>query len=197
MILIYSNHCKHCNILLETIKRHDTKNLVEKISVDTLRNEDYNIEKLIHSVPAMIVNKNKIIKEEILFGKQVFDYLLLPNRGALFSQDNNTRLNKETKDSKENTGIGINEIVDNDEPMAFSLGSTMSDNFSSLDENSDNLLKDKVYKWDLLNNDDDISKDTNSINPLSINPVSSITDKEDNKLPSLEELLNKRNKDIL
>ena len=198
MILIYSNHCKHCNILLETIKRHDTKNLVEKISVDTLRNENYNIEGLIHSVPAMIVNKNKIIKEEILFGKQVFDYLLLPNRGALFSQDNNTRLNKETKDSKENTniGVGINEVVDNDEPMAFSLGSTMSDNFSSLDENSDNLLKDKVYKWDLLNNDDNISKDSNSINPLSINPVSSITDKEDNKLPSLEELLNKRNKDI-
>ncbi len=194
MILIYSEYCQHCNILLETIKKHDKNNIVKKISVDLLRNEGYQIQEIIHSVPALLVKEDINItdKKDILFGKQVFDYLLLPNRGALFTIDNNTRLNKDTKDSKEQH-ININDDNENsDEPMAFSLGSSMSDNFSSLDEESDNLLKDKNYKWDLLEN-----YNNENFDPVSINPISSTSDNSDKKLPSLEELLNKRSKDII
>tara|TARA_B000000475_G_C15978331_1_gene439951 strand:- start:331 stop:915 length:585 start_codon:yes stop_codon:yes gene_type:complete len=194
MILIYSEYCQHCNILLETIKKHDKNNIVKKISVDLLRNEGYQIQEIIHSVPALLVKEDINIsdKKDILFGKQVFDYLLLPNRGALFTIDNNTRLNKDTKDSKEYP-ININDDNENsDEPMAFSLGSSMSDNFSSLDEESDNLLKDKNYKWDLLEN-----YNNENFDPVSINPISSTSDNTEKKLPSLEELLNKRSKDIL
>jgi hypothetical protein len=195
MILVYSDQCKHCNILLETIQRHDKDNIVKKISVDVLRQNNYNIDELIHSVPAFIPNivGNKFKKDDILYGKQVFDYLLLPNRGALFSNNNNTRLNKEVKDSKEEDTFS-DDTIKNDDPIAFTLGSTMSDNFSSLDENSDNLLKDKVYKWDLLNMDNNISNTNSDI--VSINPISSSTNDID-KLPSLEELLNKRNNEVL
>jgi len=197
MILIYSDQCRHCNILLETIKRHDKNNIVKKISIDVLRQNKYSVNEFIHSVPALIPNviDNKLKIDDILYGKQVFDYLLLPNRGALFSQDNNTRLNKDVKDSKENKTFDTNKVSDDDinEPIAFSLGSSMSDTFSSLDENSDNLLKDKVYKWDLLNNNNNIS--ISDADTTSITPISSTSDVD--KLPSLEELLNKRNQEVL
>ena len=191
MILIYSEYCKHCNILLETIDKHDTNKIIKKISLDTFRNNNYNIDELIDAVPALIIDPNKIVKKDILFGKQVFDHLLLPNRGALFNKENNTRLNKEKKDQINDNNIIKNDDDDNDDgPYAFTLGSSLSDNFSSLDENSDNLLKDKQYNWDLLDNN--IENDKN----LSINPISSTLDKDENKLPSLEEMMNKRNKEI-
>lgn len=191
MILIYSEYCKHCNILLETIDKHDSNKIIKKIPLDTLRNNKYNIDELIDAVPALIIDPNKIVKKDILFGKQVFDHLLLPNRGALFNKENNTRLNKEKKDQiNDNNIINNNDNDDNDGPYAFTLGSSLSDNFSSLDENSDNLLKDKQYNWHLL--DDNIENDKN----LSINPISSTLDKDENKLPSLEEMMNKRNKEI-
>lgn len=197
MILIYSNQCKHCNILLETISKHDKNNIVKIISVETLRLSNYNIDQLVHSVPALIIPKeNKIVSDEILYGKQVFDHLLLPNRGALFTQDNNTRLNKETKDSHENTVF--NDENNEEGPLAFSLGSSMSDKFSSLDDNSDNLLKDKNYSWDLLsNNDDNIESNQLDYGSSALNPISSVNDKNDKKLPSLEELMLKRKQDVI
>lgn len=73
----------------------------------------------------------------------------------------------------------------------------MSDKFSSLDENSDNLLKDKNYSWDLLTNtDNNIENNDFDIASSALNPMSS-GDKNDKKLPSLEELLNKRKQDII
>tara|TARA_B110000483_G_scaffold158557_2_gene188171 strand:+ start:227 stop:781 length:555 start_codon:yes stop_codon:yes gene_type:complete len=184
--------------LLEAISKHDKKNLVKTISVETLIGNDYDMKKVIHSVPALILSdENKINSEEILYGKQVFDYLLLPNRGALFTQDNNTRLNKETKDSKENT-VFENETEIENEPLAFTLGSSMSDNFSSLDDESDNLLKDKNYSWDLLTNQDNNKENKEfDIATNALNPISSVNDKNDKNLPSLEELMNKRRQDII
>lgn len=198
MILFYSNQCKHCNILLETIAKHDKNNIVKTISVDTMINNGYDINKMIHSVPALVIPKeNKINNEEILYGKQVFDYLLLPNRGALFTYDNNTRLNKETKDSQENT-VFTQEVENQNEPSAFTLGSSMSDKFSSLDENSDNLLKDKNYSWELLTNtNNDIENNDFDIASTALNPMSSVNDKSEKKLPSLEELMHKRKQDII
>ncbi len=194
MILIYSDICKHSNILLETIDKHDKNNIVRKISIDSLRKE-YNIEKLIHSVPALIskIDTDKINKDDILFGKQVFDYLLLPNRGVLFTQDNNTRLNKEQKDSREN--INMNDNLEDNGPSAFSLGSSLSDKFSLIDESDDNILKDKMYNWDVIRDDNDIEKIVD--NSSSINPISSTNQNNELKLPSIEELLNKRNQDII
>ena len=188
MILIYSNNCKHCNILLETIEKHDKEKIIKIISVDTLKANNYKVEEIIHSVPALILN-DTINEENILYGKQVFDHLLLPNRGVLFTT-HNTRLNKESKDSVSN--VNIDDDIKNNGPSAFTLGTSLSDNFSFVDDNQE-ILKDKTYNWDLVDN----LNNTSENNEINLNPVSSINDKIDKKLPSLEELMNQRSKDFL
>ena len=198
MILIYSNQCKHCNILIETINKHDTNNIVKKISVDTLRINGYNIDSMIHSVPALVLlQKDKDEIEQILYGKQVFDHLLLPNRGVLFTQDNNTRLNKVEKDHLDKNNINNDDNIINIDPMAFTLKTCLSDNFSLIDEEADNLLTDKNYNWDLITNDNNITNMEAVTNDTVLNPVSSVNDKNEKNLPSIEELLSKRQKDIL
>ena len=198
MILIYSNQCKHCNILIETINKHDTNNIVKKISVDTLRINGYNIDSMIHSVPALVLlQKDKDEIEQILYGKQVFDHLLLPNRGVLFTQDNNTRLNKVEKDHLDKKDINNDNNIINIDPMAFTLKTSLSDNFSLIDEEADNLLTDKNYNWDLITNDNNITNMEAVTNDTVLNPVSSVNDKNEKNLPSIEELLSKRQKDIL
>ena len=198
MILIYSNQCKHCNILIETINKHDTNNVIKKISVDTLRLNGYNIDSMIHSVPALVLlQKDKDEIEQILYGKQVFDHLLLPNRGVLFTQDNNTRLNKVEKDHLDKNNINNDENIINIDPMAFTLKTSLSDNFSLIDEEADNLLTDKNYNWNLITNDNNITNMDVITNDTVLNPVSSVNDKNEKNLPSIEELLSKRQKDIL
>ena len=198
MILIYSNQCKHCNILIETINKHDTNNIVKKISVDTLRINGYNIDSMIHSVPALVLlQKDKDEIEQIMYGKQVFDHLLLPNRGVLFTQDNNTRLNKVEKDHLDKKNINNDDNIINIDPMAFTLKTSLSDNFSLIDEEADNLLTDKNYNWDLITNDNNITNMEAVTNDTVLNPVSSVNDKNEKNLPSIEELLSKRQKDIL
>lgn len=197
MILIYSNQCKHCNILIETINKHDTNNIIKKISVDTLRINGYNIDSMIHSVPALVLlQKDKDEIEQILYGKQVFDHLLLPNRGVLFTQDNNTRLNKVEKDHLDKNNINSDDNIINIDPMAFTLKTSLSDNFSLIDEEADNLLTDKNYNWDLITNDNNITNMEAVTNDTVLNPVSSVNDKNEKNLPSIEELLSKRQKDI-
>lgn len=198
MILIYSNQCKHCNILIETINKHDTNNIIKKISVDTLRINGYNIDSMIHSVPALVLlQKDKDEIEQILYGKQVFDHLLLPNRGVLFTQDNNTRLNKVEKDHLDKNNINSDDNIINIDPMAFTLKTSLSDNFSLIDEEADNLLTDKNYNWDLITNDNNITNMEAVTNDTVLNPISSVNDKNEKNLPSIEELLSKRQKDIL
>lgn len=198
MILIYSNQCKHCNILIETINKHDTNNIIKKISVDTLRINGYNIDSMIHSVPALVLlQKDKDEIEQILYGKQVFDHLLLPNRGVLFTQDNNTRLNKVEKDHLDKKDINNDDNIINIDPMAFTLKTSLSDNFSLIDEEADNLLTDKNYNWDLITNDNNITNMEAVTNDTVLNPISSVNDKNEKNLPSIEELLSKRQKDIL
>ena len=188
MILIYSNQCKHCNILIETINKHDTKNIIKKISVDTLRINGYNIDSMIQSVPALVLlQKDKDEIEQILYGKQVFDHLLLPNRGVLFTQDNNTRLNKVEKDHLDKNNINNDDNIINIDPMAFTLKTSLSDNFSLIDEEADNLLTDKNYNWDLITNDNNITNMEAVTNDTVLNPVSSVNDKNEKNLPSIDD----------
>ena len=152
---------------------------------------------MIHSVPALVLlqkDKNEI--EQILYGKQVFDHLLLPNRGVLFTQDNNTRLNKVEKDHLDKNNINSDDNIINIDPMAFTLKTSLSDNFSLIDEEADNLLTDKNYNWDLITNDNNITNMEAVTNDTVLNPISSVNDKNEKNLPSIEELLSKRQKDI-
>ena len=36
MILFYSDTCQHCSVLLDTIKRHDTKKSIKLVIIDAI-----------------------------------------------------------------------------------------------------------------------------------------------------------------
>ncbi len=168
MILFYSVFCNHCKMLLEHIKRYDKEKIIKLVSIDELRSKNINIESKIHSVPAFMILPSK----EILFGKAVFDHLLLPGRGILCSTQS-TRLDK----SGVGTGGagGENEMMPltntssdkEDEPLAFTLNTaSFSDNFSII-ENDTQELNDKNYNWDFITNDSNISDGIKNISDVS------------------------------
>jgi len=66
MILFYSDSCQHCSVLLDTIKRHDTKKTIKLVCIDTLISI---IKNKITNVPALMFLPTK----EIIYGKAVFE----------------------------------------------------------------------------------------------------------------------------
>ena len=190
MILFYSDFCNYCKMLLEHIKRYDKDKKIKLVSIDDLRNKNINIETKIHSVPAFMILPSK----ELLFGKAVLDYLLLPGRGILCSTQN-TRLDK-TQTGNSSDGISItggNDVLplvntsNDDEPLAFTLNSSsFSDNFSIIEDETKES-NDKNYKWDFITNDNNMSDGINNIN---INEDTSV--KGNKNLQSIEELLKLR-----
>jgi hypothetical protein len=190
MILFYSNYCQHCNILLETIQKHDKNKIVKTVSIDTLRSMQKPIDPKIHSVPALLLLNTK----EYIFGKAVFDYLLLPNRGILFAS-NSTR--NEKRITRESDASSIPEVATenvSDEPMAFTLGSISAEHFSNIDD-TDTAINDKNYNWDMINNENNSKVLMTSHSMAS---SSSVTDDphEKKKLPSMEEIMKQRSLDI-
>lgn len=200
MILFYSTYCNHCSMLLEHIKRYDKEKNIKLVSIDELRSKNIKVDSRVHSVPALVLMPSK----EIIFGKAVFDHLLLPPRGVLCSGQS-TRNDKNTK--KENVidapdGSINNPTLDinkDGEPAAFSLnGFTLSDNFSNIDENVETII-DKNYNWDIISDDKSISTFQSSITDVQDNSQNIINNKQEKKntLPSLEELMQQRDKEIM
>lgn len=174
MILFYSTSCQHCSVLLDTIKRHDTKKTIKLVCIDTKISL---IKSKITNVPALMFLPTK----EVIYGKAVFDYLLLPNRGYLFS-NNSTRDKGSNEASSLNAPVPMNNKDNSDEPHAFALGSVLSDSYSDIDDKNTAISVNKNYKWDLI---DGVS---NSPPPVA----SDFKEKADRKLPSLEELTKER-----
>ena len=207
MILFYSVYCNHCKMLLEHIKRYDKEKVIKLVSIDDLRNKNINIESKIHSVPAFMILPSK----ELLFGKSVFDHLLLPGRGILCSTQS-TRLDKAISGENDmiplaNTGngtVGAGSISggsgssggaggtegDSSEPMAFTLNTaSFSDNFSIIEDESKEL-NDKNYNWDFITNDNNITDGIKNIaTPISGDDTSgSGGTKSERTSQSIEEL---------
>ena len=206
MILFYSEFCQHCTVLLETIKRHDKNNMIKLVSIDLLRSLQKPIDPRIHSVPALLLVNSK----EYLFGKNVFDYLLLPNRGVLFSTQNTRDINKSTNESVTNANTSETNMNNTQgEPLAFSLGAISAEHFSSIDEKDTFLLNDKNYNWDVISDTAaSIASTVNEI-PQIGQSVTSITDRletldmknsdtgKKSELPSMEEIMKQRANDII
>jgi len=191
MILFYSVYCNHCKMLLEHIKRYDKDKIIKLVSIDDLRSKNINIENKIHSVPAFMILPSK----ELLFGKSVFDHLLLPGRGILCNSIN-TRIDKTAAaagivggagDNAENNIIPLANTKENDdEPLAFTLNATsFSDNFSIIEDETKEL-NDKNYKWDFITNNNNISDGVKNINSDDTSTSTNI--KNDKKNQSIEEL---------
>ena len=185
MILFYSIGCNHSKMLIDNVARYDKEKKIKLVPIDELKKQNINIEKKIHSVPAFMILPSK----ELLFGKDVFDYLLLPGRGILTTTQN-TRLDKNISDNTAAIDKSIKpmENINNEnDPSAFALnGSKLSDNFSTLEETGgDGICTDKNYNWDFINNDKNISDGISNIN---INT-------DDNKksgMPTVEQLMKER-----
>lgn len=193
MILFYSDFCQHCNVLLETIKRHDKNGIIKLVSIDDLRSLNKPIDKKIHSVPALLILNTK----EYLFGKNVFDYLLLPNRGVLFS----TQISSKGQTQEIGQSIGRKDVDINHtgEPSAFSLGSISSEYFSPLEDSTDSVLLDKNYNFDFITEDNSSIKNVNvntNVNTTGDKIIDNSSEKKKD-LPSLEEIMSRRANDIL
>ena len=189
MILFYSTFCNHCSMLMEHIKRFDKDKIIKMVSVDELRSKNIKIDAKIHSVPALVLVPSK----EVLFGKAVFDHLLLPGRGVLCGGQS-TRNDKNGK--KENAiEAPNNPSVNNakeEEPSAFSLaGFTLSDTFSNIDDSIETIV-DKNYNWDYITNDG-----VEETPPTQQNVVINKKEEKKNSLPSIEELMQQRDREIL
>lgn len=192
MILFYSAYCNHCSMLLEHIKRYDKNKSIKIVSIDELRTKNIKIDSKIHSVPALVLMPSK----EILFGKAVFDHLLLPGRGVLCGGQN-TRVETKKENSIDVPDSNINnptlDINNDNEPAAFSLsGFTLSDTFSNIDDNIETII-DKNYNWDYIS-DNKAEQSNNTI--VTDNVINNTTEKK-NTLPTLEELMQQREKDII
>jgi hypothetical protein len=162
-------------MLLEHLKRYDKEKIIKLVSIDELRSKNMNIESKIHSVPAFMILPSK----EILFGKAVFDHLLLPGRGILCSTQS-TRLDKSASGSGSGTGTSDSDVIPltntssdkEDEPLAFTLNTaSFSDNFSII-ENDTQELNDKNYNWDFITNDANISDGIKNISAIAVTAAS-------------------------
>jgi len=176
-------------MLLEHIKRYDKEKVIKLVSIDDLRNKNMNIESKIHSVPAFMILPSK----ELLFGKSVFDHLLLPGRGILCSTQS-TRLDKNTGSGSGGAGSSDSDVIpltntktDNeDEPIAFTLNSaSFSDNFSIIEDETKES-NDKNYRWDFITNDSNITDGIKNIVSSDSNTTTML--KSDKSSQSLEEL---------
>ena len=193
MILFYSVFCNHCKMLLEHLKRYDKEKIIKLVSIDDLRNKNIDIESKIHSVPAFMILPSK----EILFGKAVFDHLLLPGRGILCSTQS-TRRDKTASGTSgnesdvlmplANTGSGNGSVGGEDEPLAFTLNTaSFSDNFSII-ENDTQELSDKNYNWDFITNDSNISDGIKNISGDASDGTMTKGEKTNNSLEELKKL---------
>ncbi len=131
MILFYSDHCNHCKMLLDTIQRLQAKS-ISTVSIDALRANGKKVPPQIHSVPAMMIMPSK----QLIFGKQVFDYLLLPGKGLLTS-GMVVQSQQQGSAQKQETG----------EPQAFTMNivNSSGDNFAFIEEEETNGHRN--YTW--------------------------------------------------
>jgi hypothetical protein len=147
-------------MLIETLKTLDKQKQVKLVSVDYLKSNQIIFDARITHVPAMLLpDFNKII-----FGKEVFDHLLLPGKGVLLKPSNNTNT-QSTVDLSEPSGID----------------SYISQSYENIDEN-DNYLTGPVTIWENLDTP------TNVIQP-DVKPIGNTdTEKSHKQLPSLAEI---------
>lgn len=123
-------------MLLDTIKRHDVDKIIKLVSVEALKNNG-KLPSVVHSVPALMLTEER----KLMFGKQVFDYLLLPGSGILLKMQ---AMKAEEMTSPQipsgQTGSGG--------PEAFSLTcGGLADMFSPYEGDGPAHMKDRLSTW--------------------------------------------------
>jgi len=187
LLLFYSINCGHCRMLLDSIKRHDTQKIIKSVCIETLLHEN-KLPDQVHSVPAMLlVSENKF-----LYGKQVFDHLLLPGSGTLVQSEQKQNMHNANNNSSTPNSIApnnLNNSFDPDEPLGFAISiNGMSDGFSLIETNDDDFgNSDRMYNWTPI--DDGPAKEI-----VSLDVNQEVRSKKE--LPSLSDLQEKRSLDL-
>jgi hypothetical protein len=140
MILFYSPACRHCAMLLDSVQRFDSQGRIKRVDVNALRRSHPNLFAQIQMVPAFMLPT-----KQLLFGKAVFDYLLMPSRGILVSSAGGAATNaNKINDAGATSGSGANsagfapsQVIHQEEGiMAFnSAKGSFGDAFASIEEN--------------------------------------------------------------
>jgi hypothetical protein len=151
-------------MLIETLKSLDKQKQIKLISIDYLKSNQIIFDARITHVPAMLLpDINKII-----FGKEVFDHLLLPGKGVLLKPNNVTTTNTQSTS-----------VLDSSEPSG--IDSFISQSYENIDDN-DKYLTGPVTIWENLD------MQTNVIQS-DIKPIGNTdTEKNHKQLPSLAEI---------
>jgi hypothetical protein len=153
-------------MLKETISTYDSNNeLIKLVCIDVLRKKGQNIPSQIKSVPALF----KIPNKEIIFGKDVFDYLLLPGSGILLKQKEKNEEKKENELKENNT----NDLIS----FTFGSNSRFSSDYASFDDIGDNVLQESANSWSSIS---DLPETTMS--PESFLPLNEKTRSEKNEI---------------
>ncbi len=162
MFLFYSDTCSHCTMLIESLKSLDKQKQIKLISIDYLKSNNIAFDTRITHVPAMLLANSKII-----FGKDVFDYLLLPGKGILLKTNNSNST--------------VNDINNSTEPDG--LDSYISQSYENINEN-DTYLTGPVKIWENLDSTYSKTPITTNTKPIGNND----TEKSHKQLPSLAEI---------
>jgi len=182
LLLFYSINCGHCRMLLDSISRYDKNKIVKNICIETLISEN-RLPEQIHSVPAMFIKE-----KGFLYGKSVFDFLLLPGSGKLVIQETTNTNNT----NNANNSIAPNKLntSEPDEPLGFSMTmSGLSDGFSSIEDIENDLgSNDRRYNWT------PVDSSTEDVNFTSISVNQDARTKKE--LPSLSDLQEQRSLDL-
>ena len=175
-VLYYSNYCENCKNMLIMLSKSSIKNDLHYICIDKRikknnntyiileNNQELLLPPSVNSVPAlMLLNENY----KIIFGDNIIDYL---------------------KPSEE---INVQQATNfNGEPSAFSINNTLSgiisDNFSFLDQCSDELSAKgdggmrQLYNYATINYDEKITTPEENYVPDKVNE-SSVKNYEENR----------------
>jgi len=165
-------------MLLEQIQRYDKKSLFKLVNVEKILSKGLKLPQEVHCVPTLMVSSPQRI---YMFGKQLFDYLLLPNKGVLFQMNKPASVNNHQSSS----------TITN-EPLAFTFGgsSISGDSFSFIDDNGQLNDNHKRYVWS------SIQEDNNVIPPEAISSLKIEEGRSRNSLPDISQLRAERDLDI-
>lgn len=174
MILFFSDYCPYCRTLLEEIKRKDSRQLIKLASVEGLRAAKRVVPPQIHSVPALMDLSTK----RLVFGRQVFDALFLPGSGALVSVSATAA-----------TASAAAVPAGPSEPEPFVLGASMSDTFSSIQD--DDMQVARATTYSTITEQSGLEMDR-------VGPPAPATDGERGKkrLPNMDDLQRNRDMDL-
>lgn len=137
-------------MLLDTIERMQAKSIT-LVSIDALRASGRPLPQQIHSVPALMIMPSK----QLIFGKNVFDYLLLPGKGMLTS--GMARPAQQDGSAPQEPG----------EPQAFTMNISNSsgDNFAFIEDDASNDHRN--YTWTSIDDPAVVALPSGSVEPAN------------------------------